>query len=167
MCTSLDKAAHKGPRRQYGVSWCGEFARAVSENPFHPVAAADYPRLLDHAPTARGMSYLGRLLDDWSAGGDEPSGMRRRHLGVLHLAYAAASSSIAECRMWEARAFLDGMDCEAEDPEAEAELMQMGCLRDNEGHDPKLYKSHLLWRERALAPGRRLLAGPGGGRAGG
>lgn len=76
---------------------------------------------------------------------------RCAHLCALHLAYAVARKSPAECLRWQAFVLLAGDGLDAEDPAARGDLVRMGCLRDNAEHDPRLYKSHVLWRERKIA----------------
>lgn len=127
-------------------------------NPFYPVAEADYPRLLDFEITPGGRVYLGRLMREWSSGDLPDEGCRR--LSALRLAEAAASRSAAECRAWQAMAFLSGGCADALDPGTRAVLAQMGCVADNPRHDPRLLKRHLAWAgaaaRRARAAGKAI-----------
>ena len=149
------------------MSACIEFIDRIGRNPYHPVDVEDYPRLFDLEITPDGVVYLERLRAEWTSGVDMPAG-RRAHLRALHLAYAAARKSPDECRRWQAFVLLAGDDdggagggdlC-AGDGEARADLVQIGCLRENASHDPRLYKSHALWRERALADIEAFLGQP-------
>ena len=147
------------------MSACIEFIDRIGSNPYHPVDAEDYPRLFDLEITPDGVVYFERLRDEWLSGGDVPEG-RRAHLRALHLAYAAARKSPDELRRMQAFSFLAGDDdggpgelAGAADLEARADLVRMGCLRENDAYDPRLYKSHVLWRERKLAEIEEFLGG--------
>ena len=159
------------------MSACIEFIDRLGRNPYHPVDAGDYPRLFDMEITPDGVVYFERLRAEWLSGADMPAD-RLAHLRALHLAYAAAKRSPEECRRWQAFVFLAGGGGEGvggggegvggggpdddgdSDGEARAELARMGCLRENGEHDPRLYKSHVLWRERTLAAARAFLDSP-------
>lgn len=143
------------------MSACIEFIDRIGRNPYHPVDAGDYPRLFDLEITPDGVVYLERLRAEWLSGADMPEG-RLAHLRALHLAYAAAKKSPDECRRWQAFVFLAGDGGEAHDDGGEArdELARMGCLRENGEYDPRLYKSHVLWRERTLAAAKAFLDSP-------
>lgn len=145
------------------MSACIEFIDRIGRNPYHPVDVEDYPRLFDLEITPDGVVYLERLRAEWASGGDMPAG-RRAHLRALHLAYASARKSVDECRLLQAFVLLAGGDdgpdaadsaaaatADNTDDEARYDLVRMGCLRENAGYEPRLYKSHVLWRERKLA----------------
>lgn len=146
------------------MSACIEFIDCMGGNPYHPVDAEDYPRLFDLEITPDGVVYFERLRAEWLSGADVPAG-RRAHLRALHLAYAAAKKSPEEFGRLQAFVFLEGDDggggCEPGDGEREAraDLVRMGCLRENDSYDPRLYKSHALWRERKLAEIAEFLGG--------
>lgn len=148
------------------MSACIEFIDRIGKNPYHPVDAGDYPRLFDLEITPDGVVYLERLRAEWLSGADMPAD-RLAHLRALHLAYAAAKKSPDECRRWQAFVFLEGDGGgdgggpdDGGDGEARGELARMGCLRENGEYDPRLYKSHVLWRERMLAAARAFLDSP-------
>lgn len=140
------------------MSACLEFIDRIGRNPYHPVDPDDYPRLFDLEITPDGIVYFERLRAEWLSGADM-SGMRRAHLRALHLAYASALRSAYECKLLQAFVLLDG----GGEPGAaaaaagddgggvRADLARMGCLRENADYDPRLYKSHVLWRERKMA----------------
>ena len=139
------------------MSACLEFIDRIGRNPYHPVDPDDYPRMFDLEITPDGVVYLERLRAEWLSGSEMPRA-RQAHLRALHLAYAMARKSVDECRLWQAFMLLaDGNDGDGDDidpdpgGEARAELAQMGCLRENADYDPRLYKSHVLWRERMLS----------------
>lgn len=138
------------------MSACIEFIDRIGRNPYHPVDTEDYPRLFDLEITPDGVVYFERLRAEWLSGADVPED-RRAHLRALHLAYAAARKSPDECRRMQAFSFLAGdddggqCDLDAGGTRARADLVRMGCLRENGSYDPRLYKSHMLWRERKLA----------------
>ena len=147
------------------MSACIDFIDRIGSNPYHPVDAEDYPCLFDLEITPDGVVYFERLRDEWLSGGDVPAG-RRAHLRALHLAYAAALKRPDEFRRMQAFSFLAGDDdggpgelAGAADLEARADLVRMGCLRENDAYDPRLYKSHVLWRERKLAEIEEFLGG--------
>ena len=165
LSTNVDPPALAPAPRGACMSACIELIDSMGRNPYHPVDVEDYPRLFDLEITPDGVVYFERLRAEWLAGADVPAG-RRAHLRALHLAYAAAKKSPDECRRLQAFLFLEGDDdggdgCEpgAGDPEARADLVRMGCLRENDSYDPRLYKSHVLWRERMLAEIAGLLGG--------
>lgn len=162
LSTNVDKPPLGRAQAGARVSACLGFIDTMGRNPYHPVAAEDYPRLFDAEITPEGVVYFERLRAEWLSGADVPAG-RLSHLRALHLAYAAARKSPDECRRWQAFVLLSGEDdgvggdpC-AGDEEARADLVRMGCLRENASHDPRLYKSHVLWRERALSDIRAFL----------
>lgn len=146
---------------------CLEFIDRIGRNPYHPVDPEDYPRLFDLEITPDGIVYFERLRAEWLSGADMSSA-RQAHLRALHLAYASARKSVDECRLLQAFVLLagggDGPDAAdsaaaaaaptapaSADDEARYDLVRMGCLRENAGYEPRLYKSHVLWRERKLA----------------
>lgn len=138
------------------MSACLEFLDRIGRNPYHPVDPDDYPRMFDLEITPDGVVYLERLRAEWLSGADMPRA-QQAHLRALHLAYAMARKSIGECRLWQAFVLLAGGNDDDDDgdpdpcSEAREDLARMGCLRENADYDPRLYKSHVLWRERKLA----------------
>ena len=126
-----------------------EFMTKIEENPYYPVAIEDYPKLFDFELTQKGFIYFERLKKQWST--SELSEREALYLGLLHLAYATAMKSIKECKNWQAYMFLIGKKFEVENSEAKVTLMQMGCIQNNPEYNPKLYKSHLLWKNKIFS----------------
>ena len=126
-----------------------EFMTKIEENPYYPVAIEDYPKLFDFEMTEKGFIYFQRLKKEWST--NELSDKECLYLGMLHLAYATAMKSIKECKNWQAYMFLIGEKIDLENSDTKIVLKQMGCIIDNPEYNPKLYKSHLLWKNKIFA----------------
>lgn len=131
------------------MNTCVEFMAKIEENPYYPVSISQYPDMFDFELTKKGLVYFERLKKEWSEG--ELSDRECLYLGMLHLAYATAMKSIKECKNWQAYMFLIGEKIDLECSDTKTELKQMGCITDNPNYNPKLYKSHLLWKNKILA----------------
>jgi len=126
-----------------------EFMTKIEENPYYPVGIEDYPKLFDFQLTSKGFIYFERLKKEWSTG--ELSDKECLYLGMLHLAYATAMKNVKECKNWQAYMFLIGEKVDLDNSEIKITLIQMGCIEDNPDYNPKLYKSHLLWKNKIFA----------------
>lgn len=126
-----------------------EFMEKLGANPYYPVLPQDYPGLFDFRITKNGAVYMVRLGEEWDEGTDLP-GAKLLHLGMLYLAYAVSLKSPRECRMWQAYMFTIGETAGPFMPEIETDLTQMGCIEENPLYDPRLYKSHLMWKREML-----------------
>ena len=47
--------------------------------------------------------------------------------------------------------FLIGEKIDLENSDTKITLKQMGCIQDNQEYNPKLYKSHLVWKNKIFA----------------
>lgn len=120
-----------------------EFIKTIEENPYHPVPTDDYPKLFDFEITREGVTYYARLKKEWSDG--DLTERESMYLGMLHLAYAVYNKSPKECKDWQAYMFLIGKRMDTDD-DTKTTLLQMGCIVNNSKYDPKLLKSHLIWK---------------------
>ena len=128
-----------------------EFITRLSENPYYPVPIEEYPRLFDFEITPNGLVYFERLKKEWSLEEGDISDSECLYLGMLHLAYAISKKDVKECHNWQAFMFLVGKRLDLEDFKTKDNLKQMGCIIDNPEYNPKLYKSHLIWKNRILS----------------
>lgn len=126
-----------------------EFMTKIEENPYYPVAIEDYPKLFDFELTSKGFIYFERLKKEWSS--NELSDKECLYLSMLHLAYATAMKSVKECKNWQAYMFLIGKKIDLDNSGIKETLIQMGCIIDNPEYSPKLYKTHLLWKNKIFA----------------
>ena len=126
-----------------------EFMTKIEENPYYPVLVKDYPKLFDFKLTSNGLTYFQRLKKEWST--NELSDRECLYLGMLHLAYATAMKSVKECKNWQAYMFLIVEKIDLENSYTKITLKQMGCIQDNQEYNPKLYKSHLVWKNKIFA----------------
>ena len=127
-----------------------EFITRLSENPYYPVSVDNYPRLFDFEITSNGIIYFERLKKEWSSE-DEISEKQCMYLSMLHLAYAVSKKDVKECHNWQAFMFLIEKRIDLEDCNIKETLKQMGCIRDNPNYNPKLYKSHIIWKNKILS----------------
>ena len=149
MCTILDIDDYQLRLAVSRMKAHVEFMTKIEENPYYPVAIEDYPKLFDFEMTEKGFIYFQRLKKEWST--NELSDKECLYLGMLHLAYATAMKSIKECKNWQAYMFLIGEKIDLENSDTKIILKQMGCIIDNPEYNPKLYKSHLLWKNKIFA----------------
>lgn len=121
----------------------------LSENPYYPVPIDEYPKLFDFQITPNGKIYFERLKKQWSS--EEISDTECLYLSILHLGYATSIRDVKECHSWQAYMFLIGKRLDLDDFKIKETLKQMGCITDNPNYNPKLYKSHLLWKNDILS----------------
>lgn len=125
-----------------------DFMKKIWENPFFPVPVAEYTKLYDFSITRNGLVYLDRLREEISSG-DMPED-KCLHLILLSLAYSVSKKSVEEYHDWQEmlHAFDGKVDLDKQG--IKEALMQMGCIEENQDYDPKMYKSHLLWKSKAI-----------------
>jgi len=126
-----------------------EFMMRLSENPYYPVPIDEYPKLFDFQITPNGKIYFERLKKQWSS--KEISDTEQLYLSMLHLGYSTSMRNVKECHNWQAYMFLIGKRQDLDDFKIKETLKQMGCITDNPDYNPKLYKSHLLWKNKILS----------------
>ncbi len=126
-----------------------ELMEKLDRNPYHPVRLRDYPRIFNFKITRSGIVYFERLQKELELG-NELSDRENLYLGMLHLGYAMSASSPEECKKWQAFMFVIGDNADAEVPDIENTLAQMGCIEENPQYNPKLYKAHLAWKRAIL-----------------
>lgn len=125
-----------------------EFIASLDRNPYHPVPPSKYPGLFDFRITRNGLTYLRRLRSEWETAG--LSDRKCLYTGLLHLAHAVSIRSPKECKLQEAFMFVTGKKDDVFAPSIRADLMEMGCVEENPEYDPKLYKSHTMWKMKML-----------------
>ena len=125
-----------------------EFISKMDENPYYPVPVSEYTSLFDFRLTSDGLVYFDRLRKEWNEK-DLPE-KETLFLGLLHLAYAVGIKSVKECKNWQAYIFLAG-DVDHEAPGIKTTLRQLGCIEENPDYNPKLFKSHILWKHKMLS----------------
>ena len=127
-----------------------DFMMKIAENPYYPVPIEKYPQLFDFNITPEGLIYFERLKNELSSG-NELSENELLYLCFLHLAYATSMKSIEECQNWQEFVFKIGKNVDLDKPRIKEILKKMGCITDDPNYNPKLYKSHLLWKNKMLA----------------
>ena len=127
-----------------------DFMMKIAENPYYPVPIEEYPQLFDFNITPEGIIYFERLKDELSSG-NELSENELLYLCLLHLAFATSKKSIEECHNWQEFVFKIGKSVDLDKPGIKETLKQMGCIIDDPNYNPKLYKSHLLWKNSMLS----------------
>jgi hypothetical protein len=122
--------------------------KKIWENPFFPVPVDEYARLYDFSITRNGMVYLDRLRGEFLSGKMPED--KCLHLILLSLADAVSKKSIEEYHSWQEllHAFEGKVDLDK--PGIKEVLLQMGCIEENKDYNPKLYKSHLLWKNKTV-----------------
>jgi hypothetical protein len=127
-----------------------DFMMKIAENPYYPVPIEEYPKLFDFNITPEGLIYFERLKNELSSR-NELSENESLYLCLLHLAYATSVKSVEECHNWQEFIFKIGKNVDLDKPRIKETLKQMGCIVDDLNYNPKLYKSHLLWKNKMLA----------------
>lgn len=131
-----------------------DYMKKIWENPFFPVPVDEYTKLYDFAITSNGLVYLDRLRNEFLSGGMPED--KCMHLILLSLADSVSKRSIEAYHDWqELLHALDGK-VDLDKPGIKETLIQMGCIEDNQDYNPKLYKSHLLWKNRTVDEIERL-----------
>lgn len=125
-----------------------DYMKKIWENPFFPVPVDEYARLYDFAITCNGVIYLDRLREEFLSG--QMPEDKCLHLILLSLADAVSKKSVEEYHSWQEllHAFEGTVDLDK--PGIKEALMQMGCIEENKDYNPKLYKSHLLWKNKTV-----------------
>ena len=127
-----------------------DFMMKIAENPYYPVPIEKYTQLFDFNLTSNGLTYFQRLKNEFSSG-NALSENELLYLCLLHLAYATSIKSVEECHNWQEFVFKIGKNIDLDKPRIKETLKQMGCIVDDPNYNPKLYKSHLLWKNKMLA----------------
>lgn len=125
-----------------------DYMRKIWENPFYPVQVEDYTKLYDFSITHNGTVYLERLREEFLS--EQMSEDKCLHLILLSLADAVAKKSINEYHDWQELLHVFEDKINLDKPGIKDALMQMGCIEENQEYNPKLYKSHLLWKNRTV-----------------
>ncbi|NIP61604.1 MAG: hypothetical protein GWN01_05980 [Nitrosopumilaceae archaeon] len=123
--------------------------KIISDNPYYPVSIDDYSKLFDFAITDNGIIYLERLNKKLSSGiklGDDES----LYYCMLALASASSQNDIESIHKIHEFMFSISDKVDPFKPRIKSTLIQMGCIKENPHHNPKLYKSHLLWKNENL-----------------
>lgn len=126
-----------------------DFMMKIAENPYYPVQIEEYPKLFDFDITPEGLIYFERLKNELSSA-NKLSENEYLYLCILHLAYAMSMKSVEECHNWQEFVFKIGKNVDLDKPGIKETLKQMGCIVDDPRYNPKLYKSHLLWKNKTL-----------------
>ncbi len=127
-----------------------DFMMKIAENPYYPVPIEEYPKLFDFNITPKGLIYFKRLKNELLSG-NQLSETKSLHLCLLHLGYATSMKNVEECHNWQEFVFKIGQNVDLEKPGIKESLKQMDCIIDDPDYNPKLYKSHLLWKNKMLA----------------
>ena len=125
-----------------------DYMRKIWENPFYPVQVEDYTKLYDFSITRIGTVYLDRLRDEFLSG--QMSEDKCLHLILLSLADSVSKKSISEYHDWQELLHVFEDKINLDKPGIKEALMQMGCIEENPEYNPKLYKSHLLWKNKTV-----------------
>ena len=125
-----------------------DYMKKIWENPFFPVPVDEYTKLYDFTITRNGVTYLDRLREEFFSGPMPED--KCLHLILLSLAYSVSKKSVEEYHEWQEllHAFEGVVDLDK--PGIKEVLMQMGCVEENKDYNPKLYKSHLLWKNKTV-----------------
>lgn len=126
-----------------------EYMKKILDNPYYPVDLSDYPNLFDFSITENGIVYLNRLRKEYNDG-NELSEDEYLYLSMLNLGYAVLKKSVEECHSWQEYLYNIGDKVNLDKTGIKERLMQMGCITENPSYNPKLYKSHLIWKNEIL-----------------
>ena len=126
-----------------------DFMMKIAENPYYPVPIEEYTQLFDFNLTPEGLIYFQRLKNEFSSE-NKLSENELLYLCLLYLAYATSIKSVEECHNWQELVFKIGKNTDLDKPGIKETLKQMGCIVDDPNYNPKLYKSHLLWKNKML-----------------
>lgn len=126
-----------------------DFMMKIQSNPYYPVPIDQYSELFDFVLTQNGMIYFERLKKEYDEGNDL-SEDEKLYLSTLHLAYATMKKSVKECHEWQAYMFLIGEEVNIDKSGIKENLKSMNCIADNPNYNPKLYKSHIIWKNEIL-----------------
>lgn len=127
-----------------------EFMNKILENPYYPVPISDYPKLFDFVITNNGKVYLERLQREISKG-NQLTEDEYLYTSLLSLADAVIKQSVKDCHNWQEFLYTIGNKVNLDKPGIKETLLQMGCIQDNTHYNPKLYKSHMIWKNNVLA----------------
>ena len=58
--------------------------------------------------------------------------------------------SVKECHEWQAFMFLIGEEVNIDKSGIKENLKSMNCIVENPNYNPKLYKSHIIWKNEIL-----------------
>lgn len=127
-----------------------DFMMKIAENPYYPVPIEEYPQLFDFNLTPEGLIYFERLKNEL-ASGNVLSENESLYFCLLYLGYATSMKNVEECHNWQEFVFKIGKNTDLDKPGIKDTLKKMGCITDDPDYNPKLYKSHLLWKNKMLA----------------
>ena len=131
-----------------------EYMKKIWENPFFPVPVNEYTKLYDFSITCNGITYLDRLRKEFLSG--EMPEDKCLHLILLSLADAVSKKNVEEYHDWQELLHIINGTVDLDKPGIKEMLLQMGCIEENQDYDPKLYKSHLLWKSKTVNEIERL-----------
>lgn len=136
----------RAARGRESVDPAVDYMKKIWENPFFPVPVDEYARLYDFAITGNGVIYLDRLREEFLSGKMPED--KCLHLILLSLADSVSKKSIDMYHDWQEMLHAFDGRVNLDKPGIKEALMQMGCVEENQDYNPKLYKSHLLWKSK-------------------